>query len=147
VRRLQKDSRIETDFIIRGGFWAAGISDKHAARKVYIENILASPYALVARGAGNFSYRLYEVLSCGRIPVFIDTDCVLPFDEFIDWHSYGVWLDSSAVNDLPERLLAFHQQISPAEFELQQLRCRKLYEDYIRPEAFFRAIALYFRKE
>lgn len=147
VRALQKNHFIETDFILRNGFWAAGEADKIKARSVYANNMLHSPYALVARGAGNFSYRLYEVLSCGRIPVFIDTDCVLPFDEFIDWKKQMLWIGRSEISQLAERLLAFHSQISPGDFEEMQFNCRKLYEEWIRPEAFFNKLSLYFSKQ
>lgn len=147
VRALQKNNSIETDFILRNGFWAAGEKDKIEARRVYANNMLQSPYALVARGAGNFSYRLYEVLSCGRIPVFIDTDCVLPFDEFIDWKKQMLWIDRSELSQIAEKLNDFHSQIAPGDFEEMQFNCRKLYEDWIRPEAFFSKISLYIKTE
>lgn len=144
VRSLRKENRIETDFLIRNGFWAAGIADKNAARSEYAQNMMASPYALVARGAGNFSYRLYEVLSCGRIPVFIDTDCILPFDEFLDWKKYLLWIDYADRNRIAEKLLDFHAALSPGDFEEMQLNARRLYEEWIRPEAFFGKIETYF---
>lgn len=145
VRVLQKNKNIETDFILRNGFWAAGETDKNEARRVYAQNMIASPYALVARGAGNFSYRLYEVLSCGRIPVFIDTDSVLPFDEFIDWKKELVWINAQDRNRIADILLDVHASLSPGDFEVKQLRPRQLYEDWIRPEAFFREISRYFK--
>jgi hypothetical protein len=145
VRALRKNPRIETDFIIRGGFWAAGETDKIKARTEYAMNMLQSPYALVARGAGNFSYRLYEVLSCGRIPVFLDTDCVLPFDEFMDWKKHMCWINEPAHADISEKLLAFHDSLTEEEFVQLQISNRKLYEDWIRPEAFFRKLELYLR--
>jgi hypothetical protein len=145
VRRLLANPEIETDFVIRRGFWAAGIPDKKQARKEYRQNMLASPYALVARGAGNFSYRLYEALSCGRIPVFIDSDCVLPFDEFIDWKKQVLWIDRQDVNRVDELLLDFHRSLSPGEFEEKQVWSRQLYEEWISPKAFFTRISMYFR--
>jgi len=49
------------------------------------------------------SYRLYEALCCGRIPVFIDTDCVLPYDFMIDWKKYFVWVDQSELPLIAEK--------------------------------------------
>lgn len=146
VRTLKADPRIETDFIIRNGFWAAGEADKNNARRVYAQNILQSPYALVTRGAGNFSYRLYEVLSAGRIPVYIHSGGVLPFDEFIDWKKYLVWIEDTEVHHIADRLAAFHSAISPTEFEEQQQACRKLYEEWMRPQAFFANISRYLKR-
>ncbi|MBA3971967.1 MAG: exostosin family protein, partial [Bacteroidetes bacterium] len=110
VRKLLKSNQIKTNFIIRNGFWAPGM-DKKKARQEYMDNILQSDYALVARGGGNFSYRLYEVLSCGRIPVFINTDCVLPFDTIIDWKNYVVWIEETDIAAIAERLIEYHKKL------------------------------------
>lgn len=133
VRTLLRDKRIKMNFIYRIRF--GGRCDKDT-RLEYATNILDSDYALVARGAGNFSYRLYEVLSCGRIPVFIDTDCVLPFDEIIDWKRYCVWIDVNEVGSIADKIVQFHEKISGKEFEELQVHIRRLYEEWISPVGF-----------
>ena len=50
----------------------------------YYENIKNSDYVLVFKRTGNFSIRLYETLMMGRIPIFINTDCLLPFNNHIN---------------------------------------------------------------
>ncbi|MCB0202098.1 MAG: exostosin family protein, partial [Anaerolineae bacterium] len=94
-------------------------------------------YTLVVRGAGNFSYRLYEVLCCGRIPVFVNTDCVLPYDDVIDWSRHCVWVESHELKRMSETILEFHDSISPADFEDLQRENRRLYEEWLSPTAFF----------
>jgi hypothetical protein len=138
VRRLQHDKNVKYNFIIRQGFWAEGLADKKAARKQYAENMLQSPYALVARGAGNFSYRLYEVMSCGRIPLFINTDCVLPYENFIDWKKSCVWVEEKDIEQVSSVLARFHHSISEEEFEILQNNNRKIYEEWLSPTGFFK---------
>jgi hypothetical protein len=135
VRALRSDRRLNFNFICRTGF--AGTAGE-SARLEYVRNIVESDYALVTRGAGNFSYRLYEVLSCGRIPVFIDTDCVLPFDHVIDWKKYCVWTDASELDSLADKICEFHDTISETEFEELQRSIRNLYENWISPVGFYR---------
>ena len=94
-RTIKKNPSIQSNFIIRNGFWAQGINDKINARIEYASNIINSLYGIATRGGGNFSYRLYEILSCGRIPVFINTDCVLPFDTIIDWKKHVIWVEEN----------------------------------------------------
>ena len=142
IRTLLKDKRIKTNFIIRNGFWAAGM-DKKTARNEYIKNMMNADYALVVRGAGNFSYRLYEALSLGKIPVFIDTDCVLPFDNFIDWKKYVVWINENEISNISQKLIEFHNRLSTKEYNELKLNCRKLYEEWICPLAFFSNIHKY----
>ena len=140
VRSLVGSSGVDTEFIIRNGFWAKGLDDKVQARTEYAENMLSSPYGLVVRGAGNFSYRLYELMSAGRIPVFVDTDCVLPFEDQIDWDSFVLRVPVSDISRIDEVLLDFHYKISSSDFIERQRLSRLCYEEWIRPEAFFRQL-------
>lgn len=133
VRTLLRDKKIKMNFIYRTRFSGRCGLD---ARLEYATNILDSDYALVARGGGNFSYRLYEVLSCGRIPVFIDTDCVLPFDGIIDWKKYCLWMDEKEVDSIADKIVQFHEKISEREFEELQVHIRELYEEWISPTGF-----------
>lgn len=145
VRSLLKDKRIKSNFIIRNGFWAQGIEDKKAARLEYINNLLESEYALVTRGGGNFSYRLYEVMSCGRIPVFINTDSVLPFEEYIDWKNKCVWVEQNELPLLGQKILEFQRNFTDDAFlELQQ-DIRMIYENWLCPSGFFKNIYRYIK--
>jgi hypothetical protein len=106
----------------------------------FLQNLLESDYVLCARGYGNFSHRLYEALACGRIPLFIDTDCVLPFDFAIDWKRFCVWVDQGDdphLRSVADRVAEFHASISGEEFEELQVACRRLWEEWLSPEAFF----------
>jgi hypothetical protein len=102
-----------------------------------VRSIVDSDYVLCARGIGNWSYRLYETLSLGRIPVFIDTDCVLPYDFAINWRDYCVWITRSEVSTIGERVAEFHESLSENDFVERQHACRKLWEDYVSPQGFF----------
>lgn len=137
VRKLLSDKKVKTNFIIRDGFWGHLKGDRNPTRREYAENMLSSPYALVTRGAGNFSFRLYEVLSCGRIPVFINTDCVLPYDMLIDWKKYMVWIEEKEINAIGDKITAFHNKISDKDFLELQVSIRKLYEEWISPVGFY----------
>lgn len=135
VRNLKRDNRVTLNFLRRKGF--SGGCDE-ITRREYVSNLVESDYALVIRGAGNFSYRLYEVISCGRIPVFIDTDCVLPFSHIIDWKKYCIWIHVSEINQLTDIILDFHEKISQDEFKEMQLAVRRLYEEWISPVGFYK---------
>lgn len=144
VNRLQNSKRIKTNFIFRNGFWAEGERDKNIARIEYAENMLQNMYTLVMRGSGNFSYRLYEVMSCGRIPVFVDTDSPLPFDEFIFWKDYVVWIDYKKRHQIGEILLNFHNNKTEEELIRMQKQNRLIYEEWLSPVGFHKKINLYF---
>jgi hypothetical protein len=135
---------VRSNFTIRSAFLGGAIVNGRVdpaamlrVRREYVENMADSDYVVCARGAGNFSYRLYETLSLGRIPVFVNTDCVLPFDFEIDWRDYVVWVDESEVERAGEIVTAFHERLSDSEFEELQRACRRLWEERISPQGFF----------
>jgi hypothetical protein len=141
---LDREPAVETNFVRRsrflGGALSGGIVDPEMmwrAREEYVRNMVDNDYVLCARGAGNFSYRLYETLSCGRIPIFVDTDCVLPYDFRVDWRDYCVWIDEAEIDRAGERVADFHERLTEREFADLQRSCRRLWEEYIRPAGFF----------
>lgn len=144
IHVLSHSKEIETNFIIRGDFWAGALRDgrfdvevAQRARREFVQNMVESDYVLCTRGMGNFSYRLYESLSCGRIPILIDTDCVLPYDHLIDWKQYCVWVDEKDLSNLAKKVAEFHESLSVRDFQNLQKACRQLWEDWISPQGFF----------
>lgn len=146
-RRLIANENVATDFIIRTGFWAQGMRDKNAARLEYAQNMISSLYGIVTRGGGNFSYRMYEMLSCGRIPLFINTDCVLPFDDEINWKDHVVWIEEKDLFSIDKLLLDFHLSKSQEELIALQKKNRKLYEEFISPLGFHKSMIAFIRQK
>jgi hypothetical protein len=150
MRALQRQRGVRTAFIVRpapsfgaDGRLLPGGTAAAAPRwqREYLHNLLDSDYVLCARGFGNYSYRLYEALSCGRIPLLIDTDTLLPFNEQADWRSVLVTVDGRRVRQAGSQLLAAHAAMSTEEFTERQLRCRAFWQRWIAPDAFFRRLA------
>jgi hypothetical protein len=141
IKNLEVSPLVDTNFIVRNSSVFLTYEDdadkKNKARYEYVQNLVESDYIICSRGSGNFSFRLYETLSCGRIPVFIDTDCVLPFDFLVDWKKYCVWIDEKELSQIPEKIAEFHSNLSPQEFEDLQYECRKFWKDWLSTEGFF----------
>lgn len=148
---LSRSSMVKTNFILRDEYWGGALygrgllHERAKARSEYVKNILESDYILCTRGVGNYSFRLYEALCCGRIPVFIDTDCVLPYDFEIEWKKYCVWIDQSEINKVAEKIAEFHKNLSPQAFINMQYGCRRLWEEWVSPEGFFANFFRHFR--
>lgn len=143
IDELEAQEKVGTSFIVRasggGGTWDQFDSELwQKVRGEYVENMVESDYALCARGDGNWSFRFYESLCLGRIPVFVDTDCVLPYEFLIDWRDYVVWVSRDEVSKVGERIAAFHEQLSDSEFVDLQHECRRLWEEWLSPHGFFR---------
>lgn len=146
---LEHSADISVQLIRRRTFWGGSMSRFHfdaaqqeRVRAEFVQNLLGTDYGLCARGKGNFSYRLYEVLSAGRIPLFVNSDCVLPFENRIRWKQHMVWLEQDEIATAADRVVRFHEELGPSGFQELQRQNRKLWEDWLSPEAFFwRALA------
>ena len=136
-----KPERVLANFIKREQYHAGNDREKgdHShQKKAFVNNVLGSDYTVCMRGGGNFSIRFYETLCLGRIPVFIDSDCLLPFQDSIPYREIFPWID---VRDLPhaaEIVADFHARLSEDEFTERQHACRRLWQEHFTPDGFYR---------
>lgn len=140
---LEGSPQIETDFIRRKHYWAGAKKNggssisREAARQEYLDNIDNTDYTVCVRGTGNWSLRFFETLNRGRIPVLIDTDCVLPFDFEVDWKQYIVWVDQSELQHAGEKVADFHADLSAGGFKRLQKACRNIWQQYFAIKNFY----------
>ena len=144
VDALHAQSSVDTHIVVRDVPGWGGSPDAQdpqlwdRVRREYVDVSLNSVYALCVRGVGNWSYRFSEVLSLGRIPVFVDTQGVLPYDFLVDWRDYMVVVDRKDVDRIGERVAAFHEGLSDKDFVDLQHTCRRLWEEYLSPLGYFK---------
>jgi hypothetical protein len=142
IQQLLNDHGVECDFIIRDHFafdqlGRLDLSTTNLNRVQFIENMYNSPYALCARGGANCSLRLYEALSCGRIPLIIDTDCVFPFDDVICWSDYAIIIPHQRIRSIGSVIRKAHYEMPSSQFEARQIMCRKLWDEWVCPQGFY----------
>lgn len=137
LKLLYESDLIDTNFTIRNGFWAPGVP-KEKAIKEFNDNIRNSLYGFCCRGAGNFSFRFGEVLSHGRIPVLLDTDCVLPYENIIDWNEYALIIPESDINSIVERIIEYHENLTTSEVLKIQIKNRNIWKEYFTPLGFIK---------
>jgi hypothetical protein len=146
VLKRMDDVRIETAFIRRQVFLASVRArrmgerkvDPFTARREFLDNLLGNDYALCVRGAGNFSIRFYEVLAAGRIPLLINTKCVLPFEDKIEWKKHCLIIEESELDRAADIFLELHRQLGEEQFRAMQVGNRRLWQDWLSPQAFIR---------
>jgi hypothetical protein len=146
LNRLEKEPNIQTNFIKRKKYKAgARTSDEvKASRREFWDNMLESDYVVCVRGTGNFSARLYETLAMGRIPIFVDTDCILPWEKEIAWKELCVWVNANELEQLSQKVLDFHHGLSEDDFIEHQNHCRAVWEDRLSFPGFFKHFPEYF---
>lgn len=80
-----------------------GFSGAREEMSAYSKHLFESTYVLCPRGTENYSYRMYEALSFGRIPVIIDTDMVFPSE--IAWQDLALIVPYQSIHKLPQIIL------------------------------------------
>jgi hypothetical protein len=153
IRLLRRSPGVQTSIIARQRYWGGslrtffGKSRRDTARQQtlrdeYKQNMLESDYVLCLRGAGNYSFRFYETLSAGRIPLLIDTDCALPFADEVDWSRHCCIVPVEDLAHVGTRLEQYHQNLGPEEFMKRQRDNRALWAACCEVFAFYhRALA------
>ncbi|MBR8834045.1 MAG: exostosin family protein [Stigonema ocellatum SAG 48.90 = DSM 106950] len=136
LRVAEKSLLLKTSFIRREQCHYALSSEQKAQRQLeYIQNFQDNAYIICSRGAENYSFRLYETLSAGRIPVLIDTNMRLPDLGNMRWEEFSVIVPCSQMHRIGEIIQAFHNNLSDEEFARVCEKSRMAFE-YLLPHNF-----------
>jgi hypothetical protein len=115
-------------------------------RTEFLDNLNGTDYAVCVRGLANCSIRFYEAVSLGRIPLFVNTQCVLPYDWLVDWKKACLWIEETDLPRIGGLLRDHHARLSPADFAAQQHLVRGLFEQWLSPEGFFGQLYRHFNR-
>lgn len=139
LEALSRSSKITTNFTVRQSYsgHAKTIQGSFEDNRIqFVRALLESDYALCIKGDANASVRFYEALSLGRIPLFLDTDCVLPLEDSIDYREFCVFIDWKDIDSIDTLLAAFNAQCTAEQFERMQKKARDAFATYLRIDSF-----------
>jgi hypothetical protein len=63
---------------------------------------------------------------------------VLPYERWIDWKRYCVWVEEEDLPKIGRKVADFHDRLSPSDFLDLQRACRELWLEWLSPHGFFR---------
>lgn len=111
--------------------------DPQRARQEFVANMEGSDFVLCVKGDGNFSYRFYETLSMGRIPLLLDTHCCLPLEDRIDYSAFVCRVPLSDLRNIGTRVREWYGAHSPQEFAARQQSARDAFAEALSTPKFF----------
>lgn len=114
--------------------------DPEQSRKEFIANIEGSDFILCAKGDGNFSYRFYETLCMGRIPLLLDTHCCLPLENEISYDDFVCRVPLSDIDSIGVRMKEFYDRCTPEQWEQKQRLAREVFEKQLSAPVFLRRL-------
>ena len=80
-------------------------------------------------------------MSAGTIPVFLDTDCCLPFDDRIPYRELFVWVPAADVSRIADYVLDYHSRLDERSFNERRRSIRDVYDSFLSPLGFHRELA------
>ena len=104
------------------------------AREEYMKHLQDNCFNVCMRGAGNFSYRLYETMMMGRIPIIIDSDQVFPFENLLDYNEFSIMVRVGELRNINNIISKWLSDKTDQDIENIQKRNRELWVTYMSPQ-------------
>ncbi|HCB35634.1 MAG: hypothetical protein A3H73_01395 [Candidatus Taylorbacteria bacterium RIFCSPLOWO2_02_FULL_50_120] len=143
LRAIRQSSAIETNIIERSSYSLHRDSvsgDPQRVRAEYLLNMQSASLPLCVRGDANASQRFYEALSAGRVPLLLDTDCVLPLEGVAPYEKCVIRVPHNETPQLPERAARWHVAQSPVSFIEAEREAKALFQDFLRLDRYFEIV-------
>lgn len=135
VKLLSKDRRIIGHFDTSDpykNYYLEDDKNRISLENLFVNNISQCDYVLCVRGTGNYSGRFYMGLNAGRIPVVVNTDTVIPFENKL----HLVKVPVKSIEKIGEYILKHFETTSEVEMKMMKQENREVYEQFIAPEKF-----------
>jgi hypothetical protein len=121
IRKLEATS-LNKDIVKRN--WFTGSSEE---LKNFKNHLKRNTYIFCPRGVENYSFRFYETLSFGRIPVLIDTNMVLPPN--VNWDELCVRIPYENISELEKIIRNDYENKTESDFLERQEKALKTMEE------------------
>lgn len=93
----------KNDYVLKPKHWSPSIEDKR--KDLFLDITARSVFSLCPRGYGATSFRLYEAMQLGAIPVYIYTDePYIPFTDKLNWNDICILLEYKDIANIDKIL-------------------------------------------
>lgn len=116
--------REDRDFVFFAKNWSPTVSNNELL--TFINTTKCSKFTLCPRGYGAQSFRLYEVLQLGSVPVIVYDKEWFPFSNEIDWSSFCILINVKEIPEIKNKLL----HVSDEKYTNMLSVGRSIYEKY-----------------
>jgi hypothetical protein len=108
----------------------------HISQEAFYYLLSRSMFALAPRGFGPTSYRFYETLFYGAIPVYVSDTFFCPYEDEIDYGQFCVRVTFDEIERLPDIL----ESISPQQVRQMQESVRHYVAEYLPPDKVYQRL-------
>ncbi len=134
INTFRQAGGVSANFIIRDQFWGGNPHHPDIVND-FNTNLKDNAFIICQRGAGNFSMRFYQTLAAGRIPVLVNTDMALPFENKINWQDHIIF-EKDATSCVDKVIEVFES----GRYSTMQPSCASLFDAYFSDPSFFQHV-------
>lgn len=102
----------------------------------FINITCSSKFGLAPRGYGKSSFRLYEIMQLGVVPVYVSDEHYIPWSDELDWSDFCVPINEDEIEEIDDIL----KSISDIEYNKLIENGKKVYNSYFSLEGMFQNI-------
>ena len=125
IRHLMyKSIQADPKYLVNLKRWTPSITEEY--QEYYKDIMRRSEFALCPRGYGATSYRMYEAMQFGAIPVYISDVFWIPFENEVNWYEFCVMIPPSHIDEMAFVLSA----ISREQKELMRSKMKEAYNEH-----------------
>lgn len=122
------------DYYISADTWSPTVPIDNF--KNFVEITSSSKFSLAPRGYGKQSFRLYEILQLGSVPVYVSDEHYLPWMDELDWNDFCVPVNEDEIEEIDDIL----KSISDEDYNKLVQNGKKAYQEYFTLEGMFQNI-------
>ena len=124
----------KNNFFIYLKGWSPVVNENEL--NLFIKVTLNSIFTLAPKGYGRSSFRLYEAMQLGSIPVYISDEPYLPWNDELNWNDFCVLISEKDIHNLEEILNSYSKE----KIEFMQEQMKKVWETHFSLEGMYQQI-------
>lgn len=125
----------DRDFVMFAQSWMSSVPHKNLT--IFKTICSKSKFTLCPRGYGKTSFRLYEAIQLGSVPVYISDEHYLPWTDELSWSQFCVLIKPNQIPDLKDILMSYTED----QIKIMVTTGQQIYNDYFSLEGVCSQIA------
>lgn len=134
-QQLTEQWNNDEDFIFASQGWQESVPKKNLT--IFKTLTIKSKFTLCPRGYGKSSFRMYEAIQLGSVPVYISDSHYLPWSDELDWSEFCILITPDQISDLKNILSSY----SDDKINGMVKRGQEIYNSYFSLEGMCKQIA------
>jgi hypothetical protein len=124
----------DSDIVIKMKGWSPSVSDTDF--NSFLSLAVESTFCLCPRGYGLNSFRLYEAMQLGCIPVIITDEPYLPWNDELNWNEFSVLITKDKISNMVEILRSYNIN----DIQIMRDKIKEIYPKYFTMDGMYENI-------